>query len=85
VVFGNLPAAGLGAAARVRLGQAAVEVVERVVTVPAPTMKTPAHGAWPGLLRELAAQLDTGRIYDRERPELAVAIQGLLAAWTRSR
>lgn len=64
-------------------GRAAVEIVERLVAVPTPTRSAPAHGEWVDLLHELAAQLDAGRIYDRELVDLAAALRELRAAWTR--
>jgi len=52
-------------------GRSAVEVVERRVEIPLPAPPTqavlrPAHRQWGALLRELAGQLNAGRIYDRD-------------------
>jgi hypothetical protein len=66
-------------------GRCAVEVVERVVRVPVERERTPRHGDWPPLLRELAAQLDSGRIYFRELPELGEAMAAVLTAYRRRR
>ena len=64
-------------------GRAAVQVVERVVHVPVERHSTPRHGDWPGLLRELTAQLDSGRIYPRDLPDLTNALTDLLDAYQR--
>jgi len=64
-------------------GRAAVQVVERVVHVPVERHSTPRHGQWPGLLRELTAQLDSGRIYPRDLPDLTNALTDLLDAYQR--
>jgi hypothetical protein len=66
-------------------GRCAVEVVERVVRVPVERERTPRHGDWPPLLRELAAQLDSGRIYFRELSELGEAMAAVLTAYRRRR
>src|SRR5205823_4316477 len=60
---------------------AAVEVVERVVNVPVEHARTPRHGEWPELLRDLAAQLDSGRIYPRDMPHVGAALSLALAAY----
>lgn len=65
-------------------GRAAVEVVERVVHMPVERIRSPRHGEWLATLQELAAQLESGRIYARELPELGGALAGVLAAY-RSR
>jgi hypothetical protein len=62
-----------------------VEVVERVVRVPVERERTPRHGDWLPLLDELAAQLDSGRIYFRELPELGEALSSVLTAFRRRR
>jgi hypothetical protein len=64
-------------------GRAAVEVVERVVHVPVERAHTPCHREWPELLRELAALLDSGRIYQRDLPHLGAALSLALAAYER--
>src|SRR6059058_5259020 len=53
-------------------GLSAVRVVERRVEVPTPA--SPARRDWPALLQELGRQLDSGRVYDRDLPELAVTL-----------
>jgi hypothetical protein len=40
----------------------------------------PRGAAWKPALLELAHQLDTGRFYDRDLPELVDALHALLAA-----
>jgi hypothetical protein len=62
-----------------------VEVVERVVRVPVERERTPRHGDWPSLLLELVTQLDSGRIYFRELPELGEALSAVLTAYRRRR
>lgn len=62
-------------------GRAAVKVVERRVEVPVPT--TPGRRDWPGLLAELAAQLNDGRVYDRDLVSLAEALNPVLDAYER--
>jgi hypothetical protein len=64
-------------------GRCAVEVVERVVEFPAAREPTPRRDEWPGLLRELTAQLDTGSIYARDLPDLGAALNALIAAYGR--
>lgn len=61
-------------------GLAAVEVVERVIEVPT---RIPRHGEWPAVLRELTAQLDDGRLYTRDLPDLGPALSDLAAAYNR--
>jgi hypothetical protein len=65
-------------------GRAAVEIGERVVHLrPSPDMATPTHDEWVPLLRELTDQLDAGRIYARDLPDLGAALTDLLAAYDR--
>jgi hypothetical protein len=56
-----------------------VELLERRVEVEAPLM--PTRRDWPRLLDELAGQLNDGRVYDRELPALARALQPVLEAY----
>jgi hypothetical protein len=58
-----------------------VEVVERRVEVQAPLV--PTRRDWPRLLAELAGQLNDGRVYDRDLPALARALQPVLEAYRR--
>jgi hypothetical protein len=67
-----------------------VEIVERVVHLALPpAAATPAgpatatHGEWVPLLRELADQLDAGRVYARDLPDLATSLTDVLAAYDR--
>jgi hypothetical protein len=64
-------------------GRSAVEVVERVVEVPAEHDRTPRREQWPALVRELTAQLDDGRIYARDLPDLSDVLNDLVAAYNR--
>lgn len=64
-------------------GRSAVEVVERFVEVQVERDRVPLRDEWPALLRELTAQLDAGRIYPRDMPELSTALNDLIAAHNR--
>ncbi len=59
----------------------AVRIVERRVEVHSPA--APTRRDWARLLLELARQLDDGRIYDRDLPALATALNAALVAYTR--
>jgi hypothetical protein len=56
-------------------------VVERQVEVRVPA--APTRRDWARLLTELTRQLDDGRVYDRDLPELAAALGAVLAAYSR--
>jgi hypothetical protein len=59
-------------------GRSAVQIVEQVVTVPAKppaTAPAPRQLGWVHLLRELAAQLEQGMVYDRHLPAIAAALE----------
>jgi hypothetical protein len=65
-----------------------VTVVERLVEIPlrsfgAQEGRPPMHGEWVGLLRMLAAQLDSGAVYARDIPKLTIALNEVLAAYER--
>src|SRR3954451_13248402 len=62
-------------------GLSAVDVVERRVEVQVPLV--PTRRDWPRLLGELAAQLNDGRVYDRDLPALARALDPVLEAYRR--
>ena len=62
-------------------GLAAVELVERRVEVHVPLV--PTRRDWPTLLGELEGQLNDGRIYDRDLPGLARALEPVLQAYRR--
>jgi hypothetical protein len=70
-------------------GRSAVQIVERRVEIPAeqPARSTsalrPRHQQWVEVLDELAAQLDTGAIYDRDLTELTGALNRALEAFGR--
>jgi hypothetical protein len=63
-------------------GRCAVEIVERVVTVPArplPVSKARQLG-WLDVLRELATQVEQGAVYDRHLPAIDTALGDVLRA-----
>lgn len=62
-------------------GRSAIRVVERRVEVVRPAAA--GRKDWPRLLRDLARQLDDGRIYDRDLPSLSVALNVVLEACGR--
>jgi hypothetical protein len=62
-------------------GLSAVRVVERRVEVRTPA--APTRRDWPGLLQELARQLDDSRVYDRDIPGLTEALNAVLEAYGR--
>jgi hypothetical protein len=62
-------------------GLSAVELVERRVEVQVPL--PPTRRDWPRLLGELAGQLNDGRVYDRDLPALARALEPVLEAHRR--
>ena len=70
-------------------GRSAVRIVERRVEIPAeqPARSTATprrrHRHWVEVLDELAAQLDSGAIYDRDLPELTGALNRALEAFGR--
>jgi hypothetical protein len=65
-------------------GRSAVEIVERVVTVPnQQPPPVPRQLAWVDLLGVLVQQLDSGVVYDRHLLVIAVAAQDVLRATQR--
>src|SRR4051812_14583238 len=62
-------------------GLSAVEFVERRVEVQVPLV--PTRRDWPWLLGELAGQLNAGRVYDRDLPALARALEPVLEEYRR--
>jgi hypothetical protein len=80
-VLAGVSATRLGAVTGCGLRRAAVQVVERRVEVP--TRLPLARRDWPQALRELAQQLDDGRIYDRDLSGLSVALDAVLEAYDR--
>ncbi len=56
-----------------------MQVIERRVEVPVPI--TPARRDWPGLLDELARQIEDGRVYDRDLVDLTHALGTVLEAY----
>jgi hypothetical protein len=72
-------------------GHAAVQVVDRVVEVDRTVTvvqevlvaTVPQGAAWPAALAQLATALDTGRVYDRDLPALALALARVADALER--
>jgi hypothetical protein len=62
-------------------GLSSVQLVERRVEVQLPL--APTRRDWPRRLGELANQLNDGRVYDRDLPALARALQPVLEAYRR--
>ncbi|MDP5182335.1 hypothetical protein QOZ88_06765 [Blastococcus sp. BMG 814] len=58
-----------------------MEIVERRVEVQVHLV--PTRRDWPKLLGELSGQLNDGRVYDRDLPALARALEPALAAYRR--
>jgi hypothetical protein len=58
-----------------------VELVERRVEVQVPVL--PTRRDWPTVLGDLAGQLNDGRVYDRDLPALARALDSVLEAYRR--
>jgi hypothetical protein len=58
-----------------------VQVVER--RVPVHIALAPTRRDWAGLLAELVHQLDDGRVYNRDLPGLARAMEPVLLAYRR--
>ena len=58
-----------------------MKLVERRVEVQVSLV--PTRRNWPTLLVELAGQLNDGRVYDRDLPVLARALQPVLEAYRR--
>ena len=56
-------------------------IVERVVRASA---AAPQRRDWPAVLRDLAHDLDRGRLYPRDLPDLAAALDLVLAAYRRA-
>lgn len=64
-------------------GRSAVQVVERVVTVPAKRSEAthaPRQLAWVGQLHGLARQLRDGLVYDRHLPAVGAALNDAVTA-----
>ncbi|WP_344470652.1 hypothetical protein [Nakamurella flavida] len=75
-------------------GRSATEVVERIVTVEVPVVRTvteqvqlpskaPSGADWAPLLVELARQVDTGRVYPRGLNTVTAALDEVVAAIIR--
>jgi hypothetical protein len=67
-------------------GRSAVQVIERRIEIPVPqttTRTSPRHHKWVAVLDDLATQLDTGAIYDRDLQDLTGALNRVLEAFGR--
>lgn len=70
-------------------GRAAIQIVDRVIEVDTPVTQlvevtvAPRGAGWLASLADLARQLDSGRVYDRDLPGLADALREVLAALDR--
>lgn len=67
-------------------GRSAVQVIERRIEIPVQqptTSQSPRHQQWVPVLDELATQLNTGAIYDRDLQELIPALNRVLEAFGR--
>ncbi len=62
-------------------GRSAVEVLERRIEIPVALV--PTRRDWPRVLAALAAQVEDGRLYDRDLAPLATAMAAALAALRR--
>jgi hypothetical protein len=58
--------------------------IQVTAEAPAPAVVVPRRTGWAPLLAEFAAQLDTGRVYDRDLPLLAPQVQLLVEAFVRA-
>ena len=74
-----------------RSGLAAIEVVDRIVEIEkdvvivraAPRPNPPTRGTWHSALADLTRQVETGRLRDRDLPDLHDALEELQHALTR--
>jgi hypothetical protein len=72
-------------------GLVAVQIVDRTVEVERPVTvleqvgipTTPKGAGWADALHELAHQVDTGLVYDRDLPALLDGVDALVTALTR--
>ena len=70
-------------------GLVAVQIVDRTIEVPVTVIEhvevpTTTKGAgWADALNQLAHQVDTGKVYDRDLPALVDAVDALITALTR--
>ena len=62
-------------------GLCAIDVIERRVEVQ--VSLAPTRRDWPRLLGELVGQLNDGRVYDRDLPALARALEPVLEGYRR--
>jgi hypothetical protein len=69
-------------------GRSAIQVVERVVTVPAVAQEPawrPRQHDWVDLLHELTTQINSGTLYDRHLVAIAAALDDVVRAVLRRR
>ena len=72
-------------------GAAAVTIVDRTIELQVPVIvveyvqvpTTPKGPGWVPALHELAAQIDTGKVYDRDLTALADGVDALITALNR--
>ena len=72
-------------------GRAAVTIVDRMIELEVPVTvvehvevpTTPKGPGWAPALHELAAQIDTGKVYDRDLTALADGVDALITALNR--
>jgi hypothetical protein len=83
VVLGCLSAARLGAVACGRVGPLSRPGCRAAGRGPGRARAGARRKQWPALVRELAAQLDAGRVYARDLPDLGTALNELNAAYRR--
>jgi hypothetical protein len=85
VVLDNVPEWAWEQKRAAASGPSAVEIVERVVTVPIQQPPSlPRQHTWVDLLRVLSQQLDGGAVYDRHLLAIAAAQDVVRAAQRRS-
>lgn len=66
-------------------GLVAVEVVRETVVKHRGRDRQPRRTEWAELLEQLARQLDDGRVYDRDLPEIRAALQVVVESSRRRR
>jgi len=86
VVLRNVPTQAWEQSRAAASGRSAIQVVERVVTIP-DVAREPARGPrqldWVDLLQELTAQIDSGAAYDRHMVAIAAALDDVVRAVLR--
>lgn len=72
-------------------GLVAVQIVDRTIEIEVPVTviehievpTTPKGAGWADALHQLAHQVDTGKVYDRDLPALVEGVDALITALTR--